>query len=170
VNSQGADSNIGKYVQEIDLWAGLSYTAGPVTFTLLYQEWMYGGISERIVDFKIAFDTFLNPYILGHGRVDGEGLQQGVMGIVGVSHSFDLGPVTITIPASVGFATDGFYNGSSGFAYATTGIGASVPLSFLPGDWTFGVAANYYHTNDAVIPANVDDDFVALTSTLSLAF
>jgi hypothetical protein len=170
VNSQGADSNIGKYVQEIDLWAGISYTAGPVTFSVIYQEWMYGGISERIVDAKVAVDTFFAPYVLVHARVDGEGLKQGVVGVIGGSHSFDLGPVTFTIPLSAGFATDGFYGGGSGFAYVTTGLGVSAPVPFVPGDWTFGVAANYYHTNDSVIPTNEDDDFVALTSSLTLTF
>jgi hypothetical protein len=169
--NDNADSDIGGAIQEVDVWAGLSYTTGPLSFTLLYQEWMYAEQSERIVDFKIGYDTFLSPYILVHGRVDnGLDADNGVVGVLGGSYDFEAGIVSFSIPASVAFATDGFHGGDGGFAYVSAGLTATVPLEFLPGDWSLTGGVTYYHTNSDVIPNNPDDDFVTGSIGLTLAF
>src|SRR5690606_23477150 len=58
--NDNAQSNIANKIQEVDVWAGLSYAFEKVTLKLLYQEWMYASQSERIVDFVIAGNVFLN--------------------------------------------------------------------------------------------------------------
>jgi len=170
--NDNAETNIGDNIQEIDVWGGLSYATGPVTFTLLYQAWNYGSEVEEIVDFKVAVDTFLSPYILIHGRVDSGAAagDTGVVGVLGGSYGFEAGPVSFSIPASVAFMTDDFQGGDAGFGYVTVGLSASVPVPFLPGDWSYSAAVNYYHTDDSVIPNNPDDDFVTGTTGLTLSF
>lgn len=165
-----ADSNIADAIQEVDVWAGLGYTVDKWSFTLLYQEWMYASQSERIVDFKVAYDTLFSPYILVHGRVDYELGDTGVVGVLGGSYGFEAGPVSFSIPASVAFMTDGFQGGDAGFGYASVGLTASIPVEFLPGDWTLSAGATYYHTDDSVIPNNPSDDFVTGTAGLTLTF
>ncbi|WP_166442729.1 hypothetical protein [Phragmitibacter flavus] len=153
-----AESSIGSNVQEIDVWAGLSYATGPVTFTLLYQEWIYAGDAERIVDFKVAFDHFLAPSILVHGRVDnGLGLDNGVVGVLGIAPSIEAGPVTISFPITAAAATEDFHGGDAGFAYASAGVAASIPLVEHV-NLSLGVTG--YYTNDSVIPTNPDDAFI----------
>jgi len=168
--NDNADSDIGGAIQEVDVYAGFSYETGVVTFTVLYQEWMYASQSERIVDLIVGFDAPLSPYVIVHGRVDGEGLDTGIVGVLGGSYDFEVGPVSFGTPVAVAFATDDFHGGSGGFAYTSAGLTASVPVPFLPGDWSLDTAVTYYYTNDSVIPSNPDDSFVTGSIGLSLAF
>ncbi len=172
VNDNAVSSIGGRGIQEVDVYGGLGYTVGLVSFTALYQEWMYGGGSERIVDFIVAVDTFLNPSLTIHGRVDGDdlGLEEGIVGVVGIEEGFDAGPVSISFPAAVAFATDNYHGGDGGFAYASLGVNASVPLTFLPGDWSLHAGVTGYYTNDEVIPSNPDETFITGNAGLTLAF
>lgn len=171
--TDNTDSSIGDSVDEVDVWGGFGYTAGPVSLTLLYQEWMYAGDSERIVDFTIGVDTFLHPSLTVHGRVDGIGSigqETGCAFVLGVEEGFDAGPVTFSFPVAVGFMTDNFQGGDGGFGYVSAGANASVPLPFLPGDWSAHAGVTYYHTNGDVIPSNPDEDFVTGNAGITLAF
>lgn len=169
--NDNAESSIGDSIQEIDVNVGFIYTTGPVTLSLIYGEWMYANDSERVLDFKIAVDTFLQPYILVHGRVDaGPTPDEGVVGVFGGSYGFEAGPVSFSIPAAVAFATEDYFGGDGGFAYVTTGLSASVPVTFLPGEWSASAAVNYYHTQDSVYPTNPDSDFVTGTAGMTLTF
>lgn len=170
--NDNADSNIGDKIQEIDVWAGLGYGVGKWGFTLLYQEWLYASQSERIVDFKITYDDgLLMPSITLHGRVDGaEPFDTGLATVLGISPKVEAGPVTINFPIQCAFDTDGFHGGDAGFSFASAGIAASVPLKFLPGDWSLNAGVTYYHTNDDVIVTNPDDNFVTGSIGLGLTF
>jgi hypothetical protein len=169
--NDNADSSIGDAIQEIDVWAGFSYIAGPVTFKLLYQEWLFASDSERIVDFIVAVDTLLNPSLTVHGRVDGNGPQEeGVVFVLGIAEGFEAGPFTFNFPLNVAFATDEYHGGDAGFAYVSVGATASVPVPFLPGDWSAHAGVTYYHTDSGVIPTNPDEDFVTGNIGLTLAF
>ena len=171
VNSN-ADSNIGDSIQEIDVWAGLGYTTGPWSFTLVYQEWLYASQSERIVDFKIAYaDSFLNPSLMLHGRVDGaEPFDTGLVTVLGIAPGTKAGPVALTFPVQVAADTDGFHGGDGGFSFVSAGVAASVPVSFLPGSWSLNAGLTFYHTEGSVFPTNVDEDFLTGTIGLGLAF
>lgn len=163
-----ADSSIGGNVQEVDVWAGLSYTAGSLTYTLLYQEWMYASQSERIVDFKIAYDHFLAPSLTIHSRVDnGLGLKEGVVGVLGIAPSVEAGPVTLAFPVNVAFATDEYHGGDAGFAYASVGATATIPIVEHVSA-TLGVTG--YFTNDSVIPTNPDEAFITGFAGITISF
>lgn len=166
-----AVSSIGGKVQEVDLWAGFAYTSGPLTYTLLYQEWMYAGASERIVDFKVGYDTFLKPTLTLHGRVDGNGGQEeGVVGVLSGSYDFTAGPVNFSIPGAVAVVTDGYHGGDAGFAYASLGLQGSIALKGVMEGTTLSAGVTYYHTEDSVIPGNVDSDFVTGNIGVSFSF
>src|SRR4029079_11543311 len=72
-------------------------------------------------------------------------------------------PVTLSVPMSAAFyLTDEFQGGDSGFAYATIGIGASVPLSFIPekfGAWSVSGSLIYYCTETDALPFHQDAGF-----------
>jgi len=163
-----AESSIGGNVQEVDVWAGLSYATGDFTFTLLYQEWMYASDAERIVDFKVAYDHFLAPYLLVHGRVDnGLGLDNGVVGVLGMGPSIEAGPVTISFPVSVAFATEDFHGGDAGFAYVSAGVSASIPIVEHV---SLSLGVTGYYTDDEVIPTNPEDTFLTGTAGIVITF
>lgn len=171
-----AVSSIGKNVQEVDVWAGISYGGGPVEVSLTYQEWMYAEESERIVDLGLGFDAPLSPSLTIHGRVD-DGASGGDLGIVAVGGielpSFSLGIVEFSLPVNVAFATDGFHGGDAGFAYASAGLGASVPLEFMTdafGSWALNAGVTYYYTNSDVIPNNPDESFLTGSIGVGLSF
>ena len=170
--NDNASSNIGDAIQEIDVWAGIGYTTGKWSFGVAYQEWMYASQSERIVDFKVAYaDGLINPSVMFHGRVDGaEPFDTGVATVLGVAPTAAAGPVTFSFPLQVAFDTDGFHGGDAGFSFASAGVGASVPLEFLPGKWALNAGVTYYHTNDDVIVTNPDSDFVTGSIGLGLTF
>ncbi len=172
--NDNAVSDIGRNIQEIDVWAGIAFDAGPVSVTLLYQQWYYAEDTEHIIDLILGFDAPLNPSLVIHGRPE-EGASGGDTGIVfvpGIEPGFEAGSVSISFPVNVGFATDGYHGGDGGFAYVSAGIGASVPLGFMPlgGDWALNAGATYYHTDSGVIPNNPDEDFVTVSAGISVSF
>lgn len=170
--NDNAESSIGNRIQEVDVWAGLGYTVGKWSFTALWQAWMYGEETEGIVDFKVAYDTFLHPSLTIHGRYDSGAAagDTGIVGVLGLSEGFSAGPVTFSFPVNVAFMTDGFQAGDAGFGYVSASANASVPLPFLPGNWTFGAGVTYYYTEPDVIPLNPDDSFFTGSTSLTLTF
>ncbi|HEY5895059.1 MAG TPA: hypothetical protein VIT91_17710 [Chthoniobacterales bacterium] len=166
------ESTIGNRIQEIDVWAGIGYTTGKWSFSLLYQAWMYLDETEEIIDFKVAYDTFLHPSILIHGRTNSGAASgdEGVVVVLGLSEDFAVGPVTFNFPLKVGFMTEDFQAGDAGFGYVTLAAEASVPVPFLPGDWTFTAGVTGFYTNPDVVPNNPDDTFVSGSTGLTLAF
>lgn len=171
VNSN-ADSNIGDAIQEVDVWTGLGYTTGAWSFTLMYQEWMYASQSERIVDFKIAYaDGLINPSLMLHGRVDGaEPFDTGLVTVLGIAPGTKAGSVSLSFPIQVAADTEGYHGGDGGFSFASAGVSASVPISFLPGKWALNAGLTYYHTEGSVFPTNVDEDFLTGSVGLGLSF
>jgi len=177
VNDNSAQpAEIGKSVQEVDIWGGVSYSMDDFTFTALYQEWMYGGESERIVDLKAAYSHFLNPSLTLHCRVDSgnAGQDDGVAAVLGIApgKTFEeAGDLSITIPVNVAAETDGFHGGDSGWSFASIGASASIPLKFIAkGDWTLSAGVTYFLTNEDVIPGNVEENFLTGTTALTLSF
>lgn len=166
----------GDKVQEQDVWVGLGYSAGDFSFTALYQEWMYAGQSERIVDLKVAYSHFLSPSVTFHFRTDSElpGNDDGLAAVLGIApgKTFEkLGDLSVSVPVSVAFETDNFHGGDSGFSFASIGASAGLPLKFITkGDWTLTAGVTYFFTNDDVIPANPKDDFLTGSAGITLAF
>ena len=179
VNSKGAPS-IGGDIQEIDVWAGFGYSIDKFSITTTYQAWNYAKQTEQILDVKLAYDTFLSPYLLFHNRLDintaNTGGSDGSVVVLGLSHSIEAGPVSISFP--VNFATmlgENYYaaGADSGYAYTSIGIQASYPLAFMGeayGDWTLNGGFTQYWTNGTVIPGNPTNNFLTYNVGVSAAF
>ena len=170
------DSSIGGRLQEVDVWTGLSYTYEKFTVGATYQAWMYGSSTEDILDVKFAYDTLLSPSLTVHNRLDAgaSGGNTGTILALGLSHSIDAGPVSISFPFSLAyFLEDDFHPGStdSGFGFASIGVTATLPLTPYIGDasgeWSLNSGLTYYFTDDDVVGNPDEDDF--LTASLGLA-
>jgi hypothetical protein len=186
VNSKnGGDSSpLGGRIQEVDVWAGLAYTVGDFTTKVTYQNWMYSGGTEDILDIAFSYDTFLSPSITVHNRLDtggvaGSGGQAGDEGTVvvgGLSYGFDAGPFSISIPFNIAyFATDEFHapGADDGLGYGSLGVAASIPISFIGseyGEWTLNGNLTYYITDSDVIPNNPQSDFLTAGVGIGIAF
>ena len=184
VNSK-VDSAIGGRIQEVDVWAGLSYSIDKLTVSVTYQAWMYASDTEDILDVKFAYDTFLSPSLTIHQRLDqGAAIgDEGTVLVLGLSHSMDVGPVSFSFPFNIAyFATDGFHQNATpladeadgGFGYVSIGVGAALPLSpyigDAYGDWTLNGGLTYFITDDDVIPNNPQDSFLTASLGLALSF
>ncbi len=84
--------------------------------------------------------------------------------------SSKFGTVALTFPLQAAAATDQFHGGDGGFSFASAGVTAAVPLSFLPGKWALNAGLTYYYTDQDVIPSNVNDSFLTGTVGLGLTF
>ena len=178
-NSDGP-ATVGGNIQEIDTYIGVGYAAGIASFGATYQEWNYGGVTaERILDLSAGLDDSgmwggdfaLNPGLTVHMRIGSEsGAEEGEAYVFSVGPGFDVGSVSFSVPASVAFFSDGYYNpDEGGYGYSSLGLSASIPMAFVPpayGDWGLGLATTYYMTDDAVI-GNPEDDF--LTGMVSIS-
>ena len=170
-------SAIGGYIQEIDVWAGLSYSYKDMSVTVLYQAWNYAEETEQILDviLKYSNNLFLNPAITIHNRLDpgaaeGGGGNNGTFFVPNLSYNLKLGPVTITPSAAMGLCTADFHGGGGGYAYTALGVSGSVPIPYLPGSWELHGGITYYNTNDGVIPNNVANNFVTGNVGIKIAF
>ena len=179
-----SDSGLGSHIQEIDVWAGLSYTWDKLTVGATYQSWIYGGSTESIVDVKVGYDCLLSPTLTWHNRVD-EGASLGDNGsvlVLGLSHTFELGPVSLSTPVNFAANLTDDYNtnaligqtsSDSGYAYTSAGLQAAYPLEFLGdcyGEWSLVGGLTYYWTNGSVIPVNPINHFLTYNFGLSATF
>lgn len=167
--NDNAVSGIGGDIQEIDVNAGIYYTTGKWQFQLGYGAWIYGEQIEHIIDGKVSYnDGVINPFLALHGRVDDElPFDTGLVTQVGIAPGTSLGPVSLSFPITVSFDTDNYHGGSSGFAYVSAGIGATIPIVEHV---SLNLGVTYYHTNDSVIPVNPDEDFVTGAAGISISF
>jgi hypothetical protein len=185
IGATNFSSPIGGSIQEIDLWSGLSYTIDKFTIGATYQAWIYGGTTEDIIDVKVAYDTLLSPSLTLHNRV-GEGASGGDNGsilVAGLSHTFELGPVSLSTPVNFAYNFDTGYNNGfigavpqvsdNGYAYTSVGLQAAYPLEFLGdcyGEWSLISGLTYYWTSGSVIPVNPTNKFLTYNFGLSASF
>ncbi len=167
--NDNASSSIGENVQEVDVNVGLYYTMNKWKFQLGYGAWMYGSQTEHIIDGKVTYnDGLWNPFLALHGRVgDDLPFDTGLVAQVGIAPSKTFGKVTLSLPVVASFDTDNYHGGDSGFAYASVGLGASIPLC---NHVTLNLGVTGYFTNDEVIPVNVDENFVTGSAGITIAF
>lgn len=150
-----------------DAWYEFDYTPGiAVTFakrfTATASYFEFDSPSDnfntaRSVNFNLAFDDtdFLGAFALHpHATVLWEIAAPGFAGLgpkgwyyeVGVAPSHTFGPVTVTVPLTVGLGDNRFYAGAN-YGYASAGVNFAVPLSFIPakwGVWTASAGYTYY--------------------------
>jgi hypothetical protein len=182
VTDKNTAGSIGGNLMEVDVWAGLAYTYEKFTVGVTWQEWMYASNTEDILDVKFAYDCFLAPSLTVHNRLGAGGAgaaggDEGTILVLGLSHSIEAGPVTVSFPVNIAyFMTDDFHavGADTGFGYASVGVGASLPLAAYMGssfgDWTLNSGLTYYFTDDDIIPNNDHNDFLTASVGLSLAF
>ena len=183
VNSKGDSStafgNIGGQLREVDVWTGLAYTYDKFTVGVTFQDWLYNSATEEILDVKFSYSGFLSPSLTIHNRLGagGSGGEEGTVLVLGVSHSIEAGPATISFPVNVAYFLQDDYHPAStddGFGFASVGIGASLPLTPYMGgalgEWTLNAGLAYYFTDDQVINNANGDNFLTTSIGLSLAF
>lgn len=180
--NNNAVSRIGGSLQEVDVWAGIGYNLGNLNISTLYQNWIYGGANEEIVDIKFTYNCFLTPSFTIHNRMDpgASGGNNGTILVAGISPSVNAGPVTFAFPVNLAyFLDDDFHPGStdSGLGYGSVGVSATYPLTFLGdsyGAWNIHGRLNYFVTDGDVV-ANTDagrpdNDFLTANIGIGCAF
>lgn len=191
VNSKGGSdsSPLGGRIQEVDVWVGLAYSIGDFTTKLTYQNWMYGGGTEDILDLSFSYATFLNPSLTIHHRLETGGVagsfqadgtfdpgDEGTVLVLGLSHSIEAGPVTIAFPLNIAYFVNDDYHAvgaDNGFGYGSIGVTATLPLSFIPeayGEWNLHGGLTYYVTDQEIIPNNPRGDFFTANIGVGISF
>ncbi len=181
VNSKAAAPSIGGDIQEIDVWAGLGWSSDRFSIMTTYQAWNYAKGTEQILDVKLAYACFLSPSLLFHNRVaaGNSGGANGTIVVVGISHTVETGPFSISFPANfAAILGDNYYRASapgsdSGYAYTSIGVQASYPLALMGdtyGDWALNGGVTLYWTNGSVIPGNPTNNFLTYNFGLLASF
>jgi len=168
----------GTAIQEVDVWAGISYAVEKWSFTVLYQDWMYASQSEIIVDGIVSYDHWLSPKLVIHCRVDngfgpapnGVTPENGVVGVLGIAPGKEFGIVSVSVPVNIAVNTDEYHAGDAGFTFFNLGLAASVPLEFMPGDWSLNGGVTYWHTPSSTVPNNPHTDFLTGSIGMGLSF
>ncbi|HWB60718.1 MAG TPA: hypothetical protein VG733_14580 [Chthoniobacteraceae bacterium] len=191
---------------EFDWMPGISFTlAKNFTLTVSYFEFDYpatGSSPQRSINSTIAYNDSdllgmwaLNPHFtflqeltgnptgghVGLGLAGGNKLGQYYE--IGIAPSFTFNksskyPLTLTLPVTAGFGSNGFYG--TGFGYASAGGNLSVPLAFIPssfGSWTANAGGTYYYlgkftsrANNQFSNSSADHDAGVATVGLGLTF
>ena len=157
--------------EEFDWMPGVAVTfAKNFTATLSYFELDSPASffdTSRNINLNIAYDDtdLLGKFALHpHFDVMAELNAPGFAGLeghgwyfeLGVAPGYTVGPVTFTVPLTVGLGDHKFYGGPA-FGYFSAGLQASIPLSFIPecyGKWTFSGGYTYYLLSDTVADAS----------------
>ncbi len=180
-------SGIGGNIQEVDIYGGISYTAGIATVGATYQQWFYAGDNEEVVDFSLAIDDSelipafpLSPKVVWHIRANGNdnaGQEDGSAVVVSIAPSIDLGMagMGLTFPAGIAFFLEDDFQGGwdGGYAYSYIGGSLGVPLSFVPeeyGSWSVNFDVTGYFTDEKAIPNNPEENFITSSVGLVLAY
>lgn len=166
-------------IQEVDVFVGTYFSAGPVSFDLAYQQWYWASDEEHVVDLSISYDTLFSPYVLIHARVQGNDNggtpEEGVVIEVGGSHAFDLSFAELSLSAAIGYvATDDFHgDGDTGIGYYNVGADIVIPVTFIPaglGEWDIHGGVDFYHTPEDVVPLNPEETFFTYNVGFGFAF
>ena len=162
---------------ESDFTPGVSLTFGKVTLTESFQFMFFPNesmpeTSESIVS-KLSFDDSdllgslaLHPSITHQHEVSGKaangpGDRKGDYWEAAIAPSLAAGPVTVTLPVTLGFGSSKYYL-KDGYGYLSAGINAAytLPLSKTYGTWTVNVGGTYYNLNKSAVGGNADNDVV----------
>ena len=184
INDNAGDT-LGGNIQEIDIYGGASYSFSGVTAGFTYQEWYYAGDTEKILDFAFSYDDTgliapdfaLNPKLVWHIRLEGNGAQRkGSAIVLSVAPSFPITEmVSLKIPAGIAFFADADFQGGTegGYGYSYLGGSLGMPLYFIPetyGAWSANFDLTGYFTNDDAIPGNRKDSFLVGSLGISVGF
>ncbi len=174
--------NSPKSLYEVD-WYPLVSIEFPEAVTLTTTYYWYTSPSDAFrhvqeLNFKLAWDDSetlgkfaLQPWInlaieterTSFGPNKGEGLQMGVEPTL-FEIPIENYPITLTFPVELGLALNNYYERPSGsesnFGYVSFGLGASMPLAFIPekfGSWSIGVVGKGWYLSNELEEANKGD-------------
>ena len=156
---------------EFDWMPGVSVTfAKNFTLTASYYEFDSPNDSfaaARSLNVNLAYNDTdllgkfaLHPHFTYLRELEGKaglGTKQGNYFEVGIAPALPaLGPVTVSLPATAGFGSSGFYAGT-GFGYFSVGpnIAVALPIPARLGSWTFNTSATYYRLAGNVATADL---------------
>lgn len=167
---------------EADLYPLLSITF-PYELTLTTYYYWYTSPSDAFstveeLNFRVDWDDSevlgrwaMAPWVnfaietnrTSFGDEEGTGMQVGVEPTLW-EWEHERYPVTFTLPLELGISLGDYYEEDNGeedtFGYFSWGVGASVPLAFVPGflgDWSVSLSAKGFVFSDALKRANDDD-------------
>lgn len=171
---------------ESDFTPGISLTFGKVTLTESFQFMFFPNesmpeTSESIVS-KLSFDDSdllgslaLHPSITHQHEVSGKAAngpqdRKGDYWEAAIAPGIAAGPVTLTLPLTVGYGTSKYYL-KDGYGYFSAGINAAytLPLSKSYGTWTVNVGGTYYNLNKSAVGGTADNDVVG-SAGIAVAF
>lgn len=171
---------------ESDFTPGVSLTFGKVTITESYQFMFFPNnstpeTSESIVS-KLAFDDSdllgafaLHPSISNQHEVSGKAAnptnsRHGDYWEAAVAPSVAAGPVTVTLPVTLGVGSSKYYL-KDGYGYLSAGInlGYSIPMPKQYGVWTANLGGTYYNLNKSTVGGTAANDVVGNVG-LGIAF
>lgn len=170
---------LGGAVQEVDWYIAAGADFDRLRVDVGFEAWHFG-IVENVLDVAVAFDDSdmliegfaLNPSVLAHTRLSPG---RGTVLVLGIAPSFDfdLGNhgLTVAVPAAVGLGVNDYY-ADNGYAYASVGLAAAMPLGFIPpeyGLWELTASTIYYFTDDDAI-GNPRDNFITGAVGVSMSF
>jgi hypothetical protein len=135
-------------------------------------------------DAKLLGPFALNPSFLVAFELDGQadaGADKGIYAQIGIAPGYTFFadskyPVSVSVPLSVGLSLKDYYEFGTGsddtFGYFSGGVGASVPLAFVPpdfGKWLVKAGVTVLYLGDNLKTIN-DGDRVQVIGTVGLAF
>jgi hypothetical protein len=159
--------------EEFDWDPGIAITfAKNFTLTTSYYEFDSPAnffLTARSINVNLAYndadllhDFALNPHFTWLAELNAPGsagINKGAYYYeLGIAPGHTWGPVTVSLPITLGLGSHGFYNGNA-FGYFCFGPQISVPISFIPeclGKWTFSGGYTFYElgTQAADVTAN----------------
>ena len=151
---------------ETDFSAGVALTfAKNITFTPSY--YIFTSPNDAFETFqglnlKLAYDDTdllgafaLHPYVQVLFELEnkvGTGVDEGVYYEIGIAPSHAFGPITVTLPITLGLGSDKCYvnpeGGDETYGFFSAGLTASYNLAFVPecyGTWTVSAGYTYYN-------------------------
>jgi len=137
---------------EFDSPSGGFNTARSINSTLAYDD---TGLLDPSKNFSLQPHITVLDELPGPGSAGG--FRNGTYAEFGLTPTYTVFgkseyPLTLTVPLTYD-AGDHFYKEGISFGYVSVGVGASVPIAFIPsqfGAWTGSVGWKYFHTGDSV--------------------
>lgn len=173
------ESNVRSWY-ESDLYGGITLDWDAFSLGASYTVYAYPNSDTDTVQeigvsagFSLPDDTIVNT-VLGdisfgvYFEVDNSNVaaDEAIYAELGFGPSFDIfdEKATLSIPVTLGFSIDDYYDDPSGnddfFGYASCGADVSIPLgSGSYGDWTLKLGGNLLFLGSAAEAANRGDDF-----------
>jgi hypothetical protein len=108
---------------------------------------------------ELSGKAAVGPLNINHS---GTGAQQrGNYWEAAVGPGVSLGPVSVTLPVTLGFGSGNFYP-KNGYAYLAAGLnfGYALPVPVQCGRWTVSAGATYYNTEKEVTGNSRENDVV----------